>query len=114
MTDAGGYTAGHMAALGATLGILLFIALVVIGVLLYKMRRRNTDWRKLYEASVFRSSVSSHPYRLHIEFKRQQVLSKGKSREQKKLNRADASLIKRVSSHHLAVDIYESMIKNPG
>lgn len=48
-----------MAALGATLGVLLFVSLVVIGVLIYLMRKGKADWKKIYEVSVFRSAVSS-------------------------------------------------------
>ncbi|KAM6937032.1 uncharacterized protein FYW49_020854 [Xenentodon cancila] len=46
-----------IAALGASLGILLFVCLVVIGVLAHHMRRGKAYWRKIYEASKFRSSV---------------------------------------------------------
>lgn len=48
-----------MAVLGATLGVLLLICLVVIGVLAFCIRKGNADWRKIYEASMFQSSVSS-------------------------------------------------------
>lgn len=48
-----------MAVLGATLGALLLVCLVVIGVLVHRMQRGKADWRKIYEANVFRSSVSS-------------------------------------------------------
>ena len=47
-----------MAVLGATLGVLLFICLVTIGVLACRIRRGDADWRKIYETNMFRSSVS--------------------------------------------------------
>ncbi|XP_040894883.1 cadherin-related family member 5 [Toxotes jaculatrix] len=57
----GGYGPGDMAALGATLGGLLLICLVVIGVLVHRMRKGKADWRKIYEASLFRSSLGQAP-----------------------------------------------------
>ncbi|XP_026168289.1 cadherin-related family member 5 [Mastacembelus armatus] len=53
----GGYGPADMAALGATLGVLLFICLVVIGLLVYRMRKGKADWRKIKEVSVFRGSL---------------------------------------------------------
>uniref|UniRef100_A0A8C4EVH0 Cadherin domain-containing protein n=2 Tax=Dicentrarchus labrax TaxID=13489 RepID=A0A8C4EVH0_DICLA len=53
----GGYGPTDMAVLGATLGVLLFICLVVIGVLIFNIRRGKADWRKIYETSMFRSSL---------------------------------------------------------
>ncbi|XP_044048795.1 cadherin-related family member 5-like isoform X4 [Siniperca chuatsi] len=53
----GGYGPADMAALGATLGVLLFICLVVIGVLAFCFWREKADWRKIYEASMFQSSL---------------------------------------------------------
>ncbi|XP_061628637.1 cadherin-related family member 5-like isoform X1 [Phyllopteryx taeniolatus] len=54
---AGGFGAGDMAALGATLGVLLFICMVVIGVLVCHLQRGKADSRKIHEASLFRSSL---------------------------------------------------------
>lgn len=54
----GGYDVVDMAVLGATLGVLLFICLVVIGLLICRMQKGKADWRKIYETNVFRSSVS--------------------------------------------------------
>ncbi|XP_029951643.1 cadherin-related family member 5-like [Salarias fasciatus] len=54
----GGYSASDMAALGATLGALLLICLLVIGLLVWKMRRGKANSKKIFEASVFVSSVS--------------------------------------------------------
>ncbi|XP_047451859.1 cadherin-related family member 5-like isoform X1 [Mugil cephalus] len=68
IVPAGGYSGADMAALGATLGILLFIALVVIGVLVCKMRRGISDWRKIYEASVFRSSLGQVGHKEGIQY----------------------------------------------
>ncbi|KAM9854839.1 cadherin-related family member 5 [Aulostomus maculatus] len=53
----GDFGAGDMAALGATLGALLLISLGVIGVLIYRVQRGKADWRKIFEASKFRSSL---------------------------------------------------------
>ncbi|XP_035520306.1 cadherin-related family member 5 isoform X3 [Morone saxatilis] len=53
----GGYGPTDMAVLGAVLGVLLFICLVVIGVLIFNIRRGKADWRKIYETSMFRSSL---------------------------------------------------------
>ncbi|KAM6925653.1 cadherin-related family member 5-like isoform 2-T2 [Lycodopsis pacificus] len=53
----GGYGPVDMAALGATLGVLLLVCLVVIVVLALRIRRGDADWRKIFEASVFQSSL---------------------------------------------------------
>ncbi|KAM9814786.1 cadherin-related family member 5 isoform 2-T2 [Syngnathus typhle] len=52
-----GFEAGDMAALGATLGVLLFACVVIIGVLVCRLQKGKADWRKIHEASVFRSSL---------------------------------------------------------
>lgn len=54
----GGFDSTDMAALGATLGVLLFLALVIMTLLFCRLRRENKDWKKIYESNVFRSSVS--------------------------------------------------------
>lgn len=54
----GGYGPGDMAALGATLGVLLCGCLVAIGFLILHIRRDRGDWKKIYETNEFRSSVS--------------------------------------------------------
>ncbi|XP_013882136.1 cadherin-related family member 5 isoform X2 [Austrofundulus limnaeus] len=46
-----------MVALGASLGILLFISLVVIALLVYYMHRGKADWKKIQEVTMFRSSL---------------------------------------------------------
>ncbi|XP_051916349.1 cadherin-related family member 5-like [Hippocampus zosterae] len=53
----GDFGPGDMAALGATLGVLLLVCAVTIGVLVCRLQRGKADWRKIHEASVFRSSV---------------------------------------------------------
>lgn len=58
IVPSGEYGTVEMAAVGATLGVLLFICLVVIGVLAFRIQRGKADWRKIYEASKFQSSVS--------------------------------------------------------
>lgn len=47
-----------MAALGATLGVLLCICLVIMGFLIIRIRRDRGDWKKIFEISQFRSTVS--------------------------------------------------------
>uniref|UniRef100_W5M2X2 Uncharacterized protein n=1 Tax=Lepisosteus oculatus TaxID=7918 RepID=W5M2X2_LEPOC len=46
-----------MAALGATLAVLLILSMVIIGLLVFKIYKTKTDWKKLSEASIFRSSI---------------------------------------------------------
>lgn len=59
----GGYGPEAMAALGASLAVLLAACLLVIGLLLCHMKKSKADWRKMTEANVFRSSVSPHATR---------------------------------------------------
>ncbi|KAI4903121.1 hypothetical protein NFI96_015693 [Prochilodus magdalenae] len=54
----GEFKAEDMAALGACLAVVLLICLVVIGLLVFRIKRHNADWKKLSEASVFRSTLS--------------------------------------------------------
>lgn len=56
----GGYKAEDMAALGASLAVVIVLCLVGIGLLAHRVKSHNTDWKKLSEASVFRSNVSLH------------------------------------------------------
>ncbi|CAL8292966.1 unnamed protein product [Boreogadus saida] len=58
---AGRYGASDMAALGATLAVLLFISLGIIGYLVYRVQHGKSAWGKLSEASVFRSSLGRGP-----------------------------------------------------
>ncbi|XP_053742771.1 cadherin-related family member 5-like [Synchiropus splendidus] len=53
------YGPGDMAAVGVTLGVLLLIALVVIGVLACRMQKGKADWRKIYEAIVFKGALTT-------------------------------------------------------
>lgn len=57
-TISGGFDYRDMAALGATLGALLVLGLVIMGILFFRLRRENKDWKKIHESNVFRSSVS--------------------------------------------------------
>ncbi|XP_047236857.1 cadherin-related family member 5-like isoform X2 [Girardinichthys multiradiatus] len=57
VVPSGGFGVTDMAALGATLGVLLFVCLLVIGVLVYRMQKGNAAWKKIKEVSVFRSSL---------------------------------------------------------
>ncbi|XP_062245376.1 cadherin-related family member 5 isoform X2 [Platichthys flesus] len=53
----GSYDQEDMIALGVTLGVLLLVCLVVIGVLSHRMRKGKADWKKIYEVSLFHSSL---------------------------------------------------------
>ncbi|XP_069037969.1 cadherin-related family member 5 [Lepisosteus oculatus] len=53
----GAYSPEDMAALGATLAVLLILSMVIIGLLVFKIYKTKTDWKKLSEASIFRSSI---------------------------------------------------------
>uniref|UniRef100_A0A667ZX99 Cadherin domain-containing protein n=1 Tax=Myripristis murdjan TaxID=586833 RepID=A0A667ZX99_9TELE len=57
----GGYGPEAMAALGASLAVLLAVCLLVIGLLLCRMKKSKADWRKMTEANVFRSSLAQGP-----------------------------------------------------
>ncbi|KAM9495885.1 uncharacterized protein cdhr5b [Clarias gariepinus] len=54
----GQFQTEDMIALGVSLAIVLLICFVVIGVLAYNLSRFNTNWKKLSEASIFRSTLS--------------------------------------------------------
>ncbi|CAL8355281.1 unnamed protein product [Lota lota] len=58
---AGTYSTSDMAALGATLAVLLFISLGIIGYLVYRVHNGKAAWGKLSEASVFRSALGGGP-----------------------------------------------------
>ncbi|XP_037622865.1 cadherin-related family member 5 [Sebastes umbrosus] len=68
IVPSGGYGLVDMAVLGATLGVLLLICLVVIGVLAFCIRRGNADWRKIYEASMFQSSLAQGSQKEGIQY----------------------------------------------
>lgn len=55
---AGEYSAGEMAAVGASLAVVLVLCLIGIGVMAHRIKGHNADWKKLSEASIFRSTVS--------------------------------------------------------
>ncbi|XP_034094397.1 cadherin-related family member 5-like [Gymnodraco acuticeps] len=64
----GGFGAVDMAALGASLGVLLFVCLVVIVVLAVRVRRGKADWRKIAEASLFQSSLGQKGQKEGIQY----------------------------------------------
>ncbi|XP_074489709.1 cadherin-related family member 5 isoform X2 [Sebastes fasciatus] len=68
IVPSGGYGLVDMAVLGATLGVLLLICLVVIGVLAFCIRKGNADWRKIYEASMFQSSLAQGGQKEGIQY----------------------------------------------
>ncbi|XP_030630777.1 cadherin-related family member 5 [Chanos chanos] len=53
----GGFDSGDMAALGASLAILLVICLVAVILLALHIRKGNKDWKKVSEASMFRKTL---------------------------------------------------------
>ncbi|XP_059191774.1 cadherin-related family member 5 [Centropristis striata] len=57
IVPSGGYGPVDMAALGATLGVLVLICLVVIVVLAVHIQKGKSAWKKIYEASMFQSSL---------------------------------------------------------
>ncbi|XP_053498402.1 cadherin-related family member 5 [Ictalurus furcatus] len=54
----GDFATADMVALGVSLAVALLICFVVIGLLAYNLSRFSADWKKLSEASIFRSSLS--------------------------------------------------------
>ncbi|KAL3044473.1 hypothetical protein OYC64_012882 [Pagothenia borchgrevinki] len=57
-----------MAALGASLGVLLFVCLVVIVVLAVRVRRGKAAWRKIAEANLFQSSLGQKGQKEGIQY----------------------------------------------
>ncbi|XP_068458504.1 cadherin-related family member 5-like [Clinocottus analis] len=57
VAPAGGFGPADMAALGATLGVLLLASLGVVLGLALRLRRGDADRRKIFEASVFQSAL---------------------------------------------------------
>ncbi len=57
---AGEFSSGEMAAVGASLAVVIVLCLVCIGVMVHRIKGHNTDWKKISEASVFQSTVSFH------------------------------------------------------
>ncbi|XP_033982678.1 cadherin-related family member 5-like isoform X2 [Trematomus bernacchii] len=64
----GGFGAVDMAVLGASLGVLLFVCLVVIVVLAVRVRRGKAAWRKIAEASLFQSSLGQKGQKEGIQY----------------------------------------------
>ncbi|CAK6981926.1 cadherin-related family member 5 [Scomber scombrus] len=58
INNSGVFGVGDMAALGASLGVLLFVCLVVIGVLAHCIQKWKTDCRKISEASMFQRTLN--------------------------------------------------------
>ncbi|XP_036432373.1 cadherin-related family member 5 isoform X2 [Colossoma macropomum] len=57
----GDFKTEDMVALGASLAVVLLICLVLIGLLVYRLKQQNADWKKLSEASIFRSMLTGGP-----------------------------------------------------
>ncbi|XP_067091585.1 cadherin-related family member 5 isoform X2 [Osmerus mordax] len=58
-TGGDGYSVVDMVALGVSLAVLLVICMVVIGLLVLHLQKGKAAWRKLSEASIFRSSLGA-------------------------------------------------------
>ncbi|XP_048829663.1 cadherin-related family member 5-like [Brienomyrus brachyistius] len=54
----GGYRMEDMAALGASLAVVVVLCFVIIGLLIYRIKKGKADWQKMTEASIFRSSFT--------------------------------------------------------
>ncbi|XP_043083751.1 cadherin-related family member 5 isoform X1 [Puntigrus tetrazona] len=53
----GEFSSGDMAAVGASLAVVIVLCLVCIGLMVHRIKGHNADWKKLSEASVFRSTL---------------------------------------------------------
>ncbi|XP_072529890.1 cadherin-related family member 5 [Salminus brasiliensis] len=54
----GDFKTEDMVALGVSLAAVLLLCLVTIGLLVYRLKRHDSDWKKLSEASIFRSTLT--------------------------------------------------------
>ncbi|KAL7857669.1 hypothetical protein AOLI_G00177710 [Acnodon oligacanthus] len=54
----GKFKTEDMVALGVSLAVVLLICLVLIGLLVYRLKQQSADWKKLSEASAFRSTLT--------------------------------------------------------
>ncbi|KAM8892047.1 cadherin-related family member 5 isoform 2-T2 [Spinachia spinachia] len=68
MVASGAFGLVDMAALGATLGVLLLICLAVIVALAVRVRKADANGRKIFEASVFQSSLGQGGQKGGIQF----------------------------------------------
>ncbi|XP_055011842.1 cadherin-related family member 5-like [Boleophthalmus pectinirostris] len=64
----GDFRSADMAALGASLGCLLFLSIIVIAILVVKLRKGNVAWKKINEASAFRSSLGPSGQKEGVQF----------------------------------------------
>ncbi|XP_016324417.1 cadherin-related family member 5 [Sinocyclocheilus anshuiensis] len=53
----GEFSSGDMAAVGASLAVVVVLCLVCIGLMVHRIKGHNADWKKLSEASVFQSTL---------------------------------------------------------
>ncbi|XP_016117661.1 cadherin-related family member 5-like [Sinocyclocheilus grahami] len=53
----GEFSSGDMAAVGASLAVVVVLCLVCIGLMVHRIKGHNADWKKLSEASVFQSAL---------------------------------------------------------
>ncbi|XP_059402024.1 cadherin-related family member 5-like [Carassius carassius] len=54
---AGEFSSGDMAAVGASLAVVIILCLVCIGLMVHRIKGHNADWKKISEASAFRSTL---------------------------------------------------------
>ncbi|XP_028296595.1 cadherin-related family member 5-like isoform X2 [Gouania willdenowi] len=64
----GGYRVEDMAALGASLALLLFVCLLIIGLLVYRLKRGDKASQKIFEASRFLSTLGPGGPKEGIQF----------------------------------------------
>uniref|UniRef100_A0A9J8BIZ6 Cadherin-related family member 5b n=1 Tax=Cyprinus carpio carpio TaxID=630221 RepID=A0A9J8BIZ6_CYPCA len=57
LVKTGEFSSGDMAAVGASLAVVIVLCLVCIGLMVHRIKGHNADWKKLSEASVFRSTL---------------------------------------------------------
>ncbi|KTF92994.1 hypothetical protein cypCar_00018316 [Cyprinus carpio] len=53
----GEFSSGDMAAVGASLAVVIVLCLVCIGLMVHRIKGHNADWKKISEASAFRSTL---------------------------------------------------------
>ncbi|ROI37053.1 Cadherin-related family member 5 [Anabarilius grahami] len=53
----GEFSTEEMAAVGASLAVVIVLCLVCIGLMVHRIKGHNTDWKKISEASIFRSTL---------------------------------------------------------
>ncbi|XP_073687423.1 cadherin-related family member 5 isoform X2 [Garra rufa] len=55
--NTGEFSSTDMAALGASLAVVIVLCLVCIGLMIHRIKGHNSDWKKISEVGVFRSKI---------------------------------------------------------